>query len=149
MMNKGLAGPDIGGYEIHYDQPLAKLITSDVKVGRKYKDRLENNRENTKVSNSMILNLTKYPIVLFIFRVIFISWRTISSYSLSALAKVNCICQEYGYGCVIILTVVHLDDWSHQSNLFTHEFGHVLGAEHHDDHFYIYTPLITRSSCGL
>ena len=45
MMNKGLAGLDIGGYEIHYDQPLAKLITSDVKVGRKYKDRLHNNRE--------------------------------------------------------------------------------------------------------
>ena len=49
------------------------------------------------------------------------------------------MCQEHGYGCVIILSVVHLNDWSFQSNLFAHEFGHVLGAELHDDHFYKYT----------
>ena len=41
---------------------------------------------------------------------------------------------------VIILTVVHLDDWSHHSNLFSNEFGHVLGAELHDDHFYDWNP---------
>ena len=44
-MNKDLAGLDNGEYEIHYDQPPTKLSNSDVKVGRKYKDRLDNNRE--------------------------------------------------------------------------------------------------------
>ena len=45
MMNKDLAGLDNGGYEIHYDQPPAKLSNSDIKVGRKCKDRLDNNSE--------------------------------------------------------------------------------------------------------
>ena len=45
MINKNLSELDNGGYEIHYDQAPAKLSNSDVKVGRKYKDRLDNNRE--------------------------------------------------------------------------------------------------------
>ena len=45
MMNKDMGELDNGGYGIHYDQPPAKLSTSDVKVGRRYKDRLDNNRE--------------------------------------------------------------------------------------------------------
>ena len=44
MINKALAELDNGGYEIQYDQPTAKLSTSDVKVGQNYTDRLDNNR---------------------------------------------------------------------------------------------------------
>jgi hypothetical protein len=81
------------------------------------------------VNNSTKPNLTKYPMVLFNFRVLFVY---------PGRGKL-CLSRTWLW-CVIILTVVYLNDWSHQSNLFAHEFGHVLGAELHDDNFYKYTP---------
>ena len=52
------------------------------------------------------------------------------------LAEENCVCQEQGYGCVIVLAIQQYNDWSSDAKLYAHEFGHVLGVELHDDHFY-------------
>ena len=54
MINEDLKLLDNGGFEIHYDQGLAKLSNSDVKMKRKYKDRLDNNRKKI-FENSDIL----------------------------------------------------------------------------------------------
>ena len=54
MINEDLHMLDNGGYKIHLDQALAKLSNSDVKMRRKYKDRLDYNREKI-FENSNIL----------------------------------------------------------------------------------------------
>ena len=54
MINEDLNLLDNGRFEIHYDQSLAKLSTSDVKIKRKYKDRLDNKMEKI-FDNSNIL----------------------------------------------------------------------------------------------
>jgi hypothetical protein len=60
MINKDLAELDNGGYEIHYDQPPAKLNSSDVKVGRKYKDRLDNNRMKFFYSYNILAHALRF-----------------------------------------------------------------------------------------
>ena len=37
---------------------------------------------------------------------------------------------------VILYSLQDILDWSKSGNLLAHEFGHILGAELHDDEFY-------------
>ena len=60
MMNKDLAELDNGGYEVHYDQPPDKLSTSDVKVGRKYKDRFDNNRKKVFQNSNILAHALRF-----------------------------------------------------------------------------------------
>eukprot|EP00091_Calanus_sinicus_P002795 TRINITY_DN12907_c0_g1_i2.p1 TRINITY_DN12907_c0_g1~~TRINITY_DN12907_c0_g1_i2.p1 ORF type:complete len:323 (-),score=81.32 TRINITY_DN12907_c0_g1_i2:48-992(-) len=138
MINKALAELDNGGYEIQYDQPPVKLNTSDVKVGIKYKDRLDNNRRKIFCSYDIMAHTLRFQeAARKMPNINDVNIRSIlPSNSKTGMAEENCVCQEHGHGCVIVLTIRHHNDWTFDGNIFTHEFGHALGAELHDDQFY-------------
>ena len=60
MVNKALAKLDNGGYEVHYDQPPAKLSTSDVKLDQKDTDRLDNNRVKIFYNYSSMAHIFRF-----------------------------------------------------------------------------------------
>ena len=67
------------------------------------------------------------------FRVLFIPEQILLGDGTIGSAEEKCICRPSGYGCIIVLAIEYVQDWSYHSTVFTHEFGHVLGAMYHDD----------------
>ena len=55
---------------------------------------------------------------------------------LKGVAEENCLCQTDGFGCISVLSIQHMEDWTKSTSLFTHEIGHGVGAARHDDEYY-------------
>ena len=52
------------------------------------------------------------------------------------LAEEKCTCNSTTFGCIIVIGVDHLGNWSYDYTLLAHEFGHNLGVEDHDNEYY-------------
>jgi len=141
-LNNDLSFLDNGGYEVVSEKPAIKLSASNVKLKQKYKDRLDSNIvklfdksdifsygfsfqeavEELPDRNDVDVRILLIPY----------SW----TFQRNALAEEHCLCQPAGFGCIVLLTIGDPADWSSDWKVFSHEIGHVLGAEKHDDQVY-------------
>jgi len=156
--NDKLSDLDDGGFNVYYEENMVKLKNSDIVLGDTYVDRLENNVTKKRDPN----NIHSYTFtfqeaveklpdrfavdirILFILR---------SGHSNTAgTAEETCICNQNWFGCVAVIAIKWLSNWSHHSSIFAHEIAHSLGMGVHDDMFYESNPddrLIMWSKVGL
>ena len=141
-VNKLLADLDNGGYHLDFNKQFTKLSQSDVKFGKTYVDRMDDNKTKEADPNSLsamtflfqeaVEKLSNRQAV--DIRILFTTEKVESDYL--AFAEEKCICNPTWFGCVACLTVPDIEDWSLWKSAYAHEIGHSLGMVEHDDMVY-------------
>ena len=159
-INYPLENLDNGGFRLQLVEPLVKLNESDVVLGDTYVDR----RNNNKTTQHNIKDIFSHT---FLFqeavqklknkdevdlRILFIKYRggQVNRDTYGA-AEENCICNKTGFACIAVFKIWDPSIWIFYNTIYTHEIGHTLGMDAHDDEFYSSNPdndLIMWSSVG-
>jgi len=134
---------DDGGYKVKFDKSIHKLEKSDVKMGKEYVDRLDNNatkqwNEHDIMSQTFTFQqaVEKLPNRNDVdLRIMLLPQKILDS-EIKAAAEEHCLCDPEWFGCVLVMGIKDIGNFALSGQLFTHEFGHTLGAELHDDEFY-------------
>jgi len=142
-VNKDLARLDNGGYKLVVEGLPTKLSNSDVKLADKYQDRLNDNLTRPFDKHSIyslaftfqeaVQNLPNRNDV----DVRILILKHSSSFDLNAIAEEFCVCKPAGFGCIVAWSIQDLSDWPDDDvKILTHEIGHTLGQQQHDEEFY-------------
>merc|ERR1712142_22413 len=144
IVNKDLSRLDNGGYKLVPDGFPTKLSESDVQLADKYQDRLNNNITKPFDKHSIhslaftfqeaVQNLPNRNDV----DVRILITKFTSSFTLNAIAEEFCICKPEWFGCIVAWSIRNLTDWSKDASVLTHEIGHTLGQQLHDEEYYRY-----------
>jgi len=149
FVNHHLGNLDNGGFKIEWDiADIVKLNRSDVVPADTYIDRLNNNKTMQADPKDIFSHTFTFQEAVeklpdrsdFDLRVLFILHRSFDEDRPLATAEETCICNPNWFGCVAIFSLRFWDNWAFDQSVFTHEIGHTLGMDLHDDTFYTHNP---------
>ena len=148
LMNSLLKKLDNGGYRVDFNGKFIRLSQSNVKLRNTYTDRKNNNTIKPLVREDIIAldfafeeAVSRIPDIRGVdLTILFMKGNNYRP--LSAVSEENCICNTSvsASACVAVFSVDHYWVWTYRDKLYTHEIGHVLGMDIHDDDVYQENP---------
>jgi hypothetical protein len=143
VVNQHLSHLDDRGFFVQFDKTVHRLEKSDLMIRKTYIDRLDGNTTKTFNESDIFSHTFTFQEAVQAMkgrmdvnvRLLLISGDILES-EIKATAEEHCVCEPDWYGCVIVLSIGDMLDWSKSGIKLAHEFGHVLAADTHDDEFY-------------
>ena len=148
-INKHLDNLDNGGYIMDFDKKVVKLDNSDIVLKNTYVDRVDGNV--TKVFDAdqiWALTFAFQESVELLRNRNAVDLRILMTHKSKSdsdaekigMAEELCLCNPQTFACIAVFAIEHLNYWAYQEGVFTHEIGHSLGMDAHDDDFYTANP---------